>query len=85
MPLESLNSDQVLSILVDGMNYTPAEPTYEDMRDGILASLTDVGQECLVWNAFAKYGVGVGAKGSARGTKVVIRESFAVPAACAAQ
>lgn len=78
------NADQVLSILVDGMNYTPAEPTYEDMRDGILASLTDVGQECLVWRAFAKYGVGVGARGSARGTKVVIRESFAVPAACAA-
>jgi hypothetical protein len=43
-----------------------------------------VGQDCLVWRAFAKYGVGVGARGSARGTKVVITESFALPAACAA-
>ncbi|MGO4552088.1 M36 family metallopeptidase [Lysobacter sp. 2RAF19] len=77
-------ADQTLAVLVDGMNYTPAEPTFEDMRDGILASLTDVGQECLVWRAFAKYGVGVGARGSARGTKVVIRESFMLPAVCAA-
>ncbi|BCT91390.1 hypothetical protein LYSHEL_04140 [Lysobacter helvus] len=77
-------ADQTLAVLVDGMNYTPAEPTFEDMRDGILAPLTDVGRQCLVWRAFAKYGVGVGAHGSARGTKVVIRESFAVPAACGA-
>jgi hypothetical protein len=78
------SADQTLAVLVDGMNYTPAEPTFEDMRDGILASLTNVGQECLVWRAFAKYGVGVGARGQAKGTKVVIRESFAVPTACAA-
>ncbi|MUV14515.1 M36 family metallopeptidase [Noviluteimonas gilva] len=77
-------ADQTLAVLVDGMNYTPAEPTFEEMRDGILASLTNVGQECLVWRAFAQYGVGVGARGQARGKKVAIRESFAVPAVCAA-
>ena len=33
------SKDAVLAILVDGMNYTKTHPTYEDMRDGILAGL----------------------------------------------
>ena len=28
--------DTLLGYLVDGMNYTPATPTFEEMRDGIL-------------------------------------------------
>jgi hypothetical protein len=53
--------------------------------DGILASVAsaadDLGDECRVWSAFAEFGVGVGASGTARGSSVVIDESFAVPAA----
>ena len=74
--------------LVDGMHYTPARPTYEQMRDGILAAVAaapdDAGDECRVWQAFAQFGIGVGAQGSARGSRVAITESFALPAACAA-
>ncbi len=54
----------LLADLVDGMNYTPREPTYEDMRDGILDGLAASGNDersCMVWDAFAEYGVGVGA------------------------
>lgn len=73
--------------LVDGMNFTPPQPTYEEMRDGILASVIanpdDAGDECKVWSAFAEFGVGVGASGTARGKGVTIVESFALPAACA--
>ena len=77
------SSDKVLGILVNGMNYTPAHPTFEDMRDGILAGLSgDVTRQCLVWEAFAHYGVGVGAKGSVQGSTVVVKESFALPAQC---
>ena len=72
--------------LVDGMNFTPAQPTYEQMRDGILASVANgpnPADECLVWQAFAQLGVGVGAQGLAKGqNKAVITESFAIPAAC---
>ena len=72
--------------LVDGMNYTPADPTYEQMRDGILTSISLSGggasDACLVWNGFAKFGVGVGATGTTRGPQVLISESFAVPASC---
>lgn len=75
--------DGVLGILVNGMNYTPAHPTFEAMRDGILAGLAgDQARQCLVWDAFARHGVGVGAKGTVRGSKVVVTESFVLPAAC---
>ena len=76
--------DALFDYLVDGMNYTPAQPTYEQMRDGILASVANgdnPADECLVWQAFAQFGVGVNAKGLAKGqTKAVISESFALPA-----
>ena len=34
-----IDKSVLLGDLVDGMNYTPAKPTYEMMRDGILAGL----------------------------------------------
>jgi hypothetical protein len=78
-----IGKDQALAYLVDGMNYTPAQPSYEEMRDGILQATAGSGHECEVWEAFAHYGVGVGAKGVARGSRVTITESFVVPAECA--
>ena len=76
-------ADQVLAILVNGMNFTPAHPKFEDMRDGILAGLAgNLAQQCLVWEAFAHYGVGVGAKGTVRGSRVSVAESFTLPAEC---
>ena len=82
----SARKDVLFSYMVDGMNFTPPAPTYEQMRDGILTSVTtapdDPGDECLVWSAFAQFGVGVGASGIARGSSAVITESFDVPAAC---
>ena len=85
----------LLRYIVDGMNYTAQKPAYEDMRDGILASMASLSTEvdpdeaaCTVWDAFAHFGIGVGADGSElcviglcffRAT-----ESFTKPAACAA-
>jgi hypothetical protein len=82
---EGLTKDLLLDYLVDGMNYTKPRPAFEDMRDGILAAVenADTGHACLVWEAFAQYGVGVGARGKIRaGGQVVITESFTVPAEC---
>ena len=69
---------------VDGMNFTPSKPSFEDMRDGMLQSATNAGagHECLIWRAFAKYGVGVGAKAAVKGRKLTITESFSVPSGC---
>ncbi len=80
--------DTLFSYIVDGMNYTPATPTYEAMRDGILAAVAaapaDPADTCTVWRAFAKYGVGVGAKGTVKRSAVTITASSAVPAGCPA-
>jgi extracellular elastinolytic metalloproteinase len=72
----------LFDLWVDGMNYTPSTPSFEDMRDGMLQSATNTVDECLIWNAFADYGVGVGATHVIRGKKVNVTESFAVPAEC---
>lgn len=71
--------------IVDGMNYTPATPAFEHMRDGILASVSNgaTPSDCsLVWQAFAQYGVGVGAQGVVNGTAVAITPKYEVPASC---
>lgn len=67
---------------VDGFNFTPSTPAYEDMRDGMLAAAA-AARQCLIWEAFAHFGVGVGASGtvSPRGT-VTIVESFELPSTC---
>jgi hypothetical protein len=82
-------SSVLFDYLVDGMNYTPATPTYEKMRDGILQGIAarppftgQAADTCAVWDAFAHYGVGVGAKATVRGTKVTITESYTKPSTC---
>jgi extracellular elastinolytic metalloproteinase len=77
----------LIDYLVDGMNYTPATPKFENMRDGILQSIANTpsavaGDDCLVWRAFAHYGVGVGASAVVKGKSVKVTESFTLPAAC---
>jgi hypothetical protein len=74
----------LLGYLVQGMNFTPAQPSYEEMRDGILQAVTDSTHACLVWDAFADFGVGVGAKGVARGPKAIITPSTVLPSECVA-
>jgi hypothetical protein len=75
--------------LVEGMNFTPPRPAFEQMREGILAAITAAGgilspgsDACLVWDAFAKYGVGVGSSAIVRGKSIVAFESMVVPIEC---
>ncbi|HEX9207006.1 MAG TPA: M36 family metallopeptidase, partial [Steroidobacteraceae bacterium] len=83
----NLTADDVLDDFVDGMRYTPAAPTYEQMRDGLIASIdarsdsTKAARKCAAWKGFAALGIGSGSSGtvSRRGT-VTIVESFNVPA-----
>jgi len=78
--------DALLERLVDAMNYTPSAPDYEAMRDGILAAMT-ADEDCMAWDAFAHFGIGVGANGTIGscnffGCNITVTESFTVPAAC---
>ena len=79
--------DRLWDYLVDGMNYIPAGPRYEDMRDGIVQSavIRGEGHQCLLWKAFADFGVGEGASGSCGGAVKItwnVTESFNLPQEC---
>jgi extracellular elastinolytic metalloproteinase len=82
-----LTQDELFDVVIDGMNFTPAGPAYEDMRDGILAASPTQAKDCIVWQAFAQFGIGEGASGTSvcRGPfncSASISESFAVPSVC---
>lgn len=79
--------DQLWSYVIDGMNYTPANPEYEEMRDGILASMPTQAEDCIVWDAFSQFGIGVGAVGTDScnflgNCTINITESFQKPVEC---
>jgi hypothetical protein len=76
--------EAVFDAFVGGMTFTEATPAFENMRDGMLQFADGSGDECLIWQGFAKFGIGVGASGTARGKRVTIVESFALPAGCPA-
>lgn len=83
-----VSQDTFLDYMVDGMNFTPAGPAMEDMRDGMLAAASGSGDECLIWQGFADYGIGFGASATVKGGgpfgggKVTVNESFALPPEC---
>lgn len=81
-----MDNEAVLDVVIDGMNFTPAGPDYLEMRDGILAASTG-DETCLVWQAFADFGMGEGSSFNIRTggnprTRVQISESYTVPASC---
>ncbi len=82
-----ISQDTLFDDLVGGMNFTPSRPAMENMRDGILTQAVTA-RDCLVWEAFAAFGIGEGASASVKGGgpfgggKVSIRESFSVPSSC---
>jgi len=79
-----LGRGAILADLVNGMNFTPAGPGFEQMRDGILKglALTSPGRSCMVWRSFARFGVGDGAVGRVKGRSASVTESFDYPQEC---
>ncbi len=71
-------------LVIDGMKLSPADPTFLDGRDAILlADLVDNGgvNQCLVWDAFAKMGMGFSASTSGV-LDINPIEAFNVPSGC---
>jgi extracellular elastinolytic metalloproteinase len=66
-----------MQLIIQGLKYQPCNPTLVSARDAILkADAAQYGGEhkCLIWNGFAKRGLGTTAKS--------YRDSFSVPAEC---
>ena len=80
------SQDSLFDVIVGGMNFTPSRPAYEDMRDGILAAAQTQAEDCLIWEAFAAFGIGQGADGveicHGAACRFSVTESFALPAVC---
>jgi extracellular elastinolytic metalloproteinase len=68
----------------EGLKNTPTSPTFTDCRDAILQVATDNyggADVCLMWDAFAAYGLGTDAvSGSSNSTNPT--NGFATPASC---
>ena len=72
----------ILQLVTDGMNLTPANPTFIQARDGILqADLVDNNgvNHHQLWLAFAKRGLGLGASAPPSTTTVGVVEAFNMP------
>ena len=74
--------DLLWDYVIDGMNFTPANPEYEEMRDGILAAMPTQAEDCVVWDAFSSMGIGLNAVGTDSGSIINITEDFTKPVAC---
>ncbi|KAI9179760.1 hypothetical protein H9P43_005090 [Blastocladiella emersonii ATCC 22665] len=85
-----MNGNEFFTLVVlNALKLQPCNPTFVEARDAILlaeAALTGDGTSasgrfaCLLWFAFAKRGLGVGAAGSIRDG--FVQESFEVPEWC---
>jgi extracellular elastinolytic metalloproteinase len=67
-----------LQLVIDSMKLQPCRPSFVDARDAILQSdeVTYHGENaCLLWAAFAKRGLGIGARSGGH-------EDFNVPPEC---
>ena len=83
-----------LQLVVDGMKFAPCEPGFVDARDAIIAAdaaLTAPGNsankgenECLIWETFARRGLGVSASQGDPASKTDGAEGYDVPAHCQA-
>ena len=72
-------------VVIDGMKLSPSDPTFLDGRDAILMAdeVTNGGVNvCLIWDAFAKMGMGVSALTSGI-DDINPLQAFDVPSACA--
>ena len=73
-----------IQLVIDGLKLQPCSPTFLDSRDAILAAdmaLTGGENQCLIWDAFAKRGMGLSAASgtNARGDEM---EAFDRPIFC---
>ncbi len=82
----SINNGNILALqlVMDGLKLQPCGPTFLESRDAILAAdqaLTGGANQCLIWEAFAKRGMGYSAISgtNARGDEI---EAFDMPPSC---
>ena len=78
-------NNQSLQLVVDALKLQACDPTMVEGRDALLAAelnLSGGKQECLIWEAFAKRGLGVNASDGGGSFTLAVTEDFDVPVQC---
>ncbi len=78
-------NNRVLQLVVDALKLQSCEPTFLEGRDAILLADAAAGgaDECFIWTAFAKRGMGTGASDGGVESSLSVTENFSRPAQCA--
>lgn len=74
-----------IQMVMDGLKYQVCHPGFVDSRDAILAAdrvRTGGANQCVLWRAFAKRGLGAGAQQGSSASTLDGTQSFAVPPGC---
>jgi extracellular elastinolytic metalloproteinase len=77
-----------IQLVVDGMKFQPCSPGFVDGRDAIFAAdqaLTGGDNQCAIWRAFAKRGLGAGANQGSSNNVLDGVASFDLPPTCSPQ
>jgi hypothetical protein len=75
-------NERMLRLVIDGMKLSPANPTFAQARDAILqADFVDYAgaDTAILWQGFAKRGLGFGAVAPASSTTTGVVESYTAP------
>jgi hypothetical protein len=74
-----------IQLIIDGMKVQPCSPGFVDGRDAILAAdmaLTGGVNQCMIWEGFAKRGLGFSADQGSSGSTTDGTEAFDIPNFC---
>ncbi|HET7711329.1 MAG TPA: M36 family metallopeptidase [Thermoanaerobaculia bacterium] len=86
-PWNSGGNNLAIQLVMDGMKLQKCSPGFVDGRDAILLAdrvLTNGANQCRIWSAFAKRGLGFSAKQGSSGSVTDGTQAFDVPASCQA-
>ncbi|HZH29439.1 MAG TPA: T9SS-dependent M36 family metallopeptidase [Pyrinomonadaceae bacterium] len=84
-PWNTGGNNLAIQLVTDGMKLQPCSPGFIDGRDAILQAdmnLTGGANQCLIWKAFAKRGLGVSATQGSNTSVTDGTEAFNIPASC---
>jgi len=71
-----------MAVVTEGLKFTPCRPGFVDARDGILTAAEQMyGRDvvCAIWDAFAKRGLGFGARQGSEDSQTDGTPSFIIP------
>ena len=72
-------NNMVMQLVIDGLKLQPCQSNFTNLRDGILVAdelLYDAQNKCLIWETFARRGLGISANGGSADSRGDGTESF---------